>query len=80
MNEWLAHLCNPQLKSQQLQDLKGYSATINHKALRVLDVFVNHLDPFTDVLPSHTLSPHIYVTQMKKTSAYNISYKSDNIC
>ncbi len=23
MNEWLAHLCNPQLKSQQLQDLKG---------------------------------------------------------
>ncbi len=23
MNEWLAHLCNPQQKSQQLQDLKG---------------------------------------------------------
>ncbi len=23
MNEWLPHLCNPQLKSQQLQDLKG---------------------------------------------------------
>ncbi len=23
MNEWLAHLLNPQLKSQQLQDLKG---------------------------------------------------------
>ncbi len=23
MNEWLAHLCNPQLKSQQLQDLNG---------------------------------------------------------
>ncbi len=23
LNEWLAHLCNPQLKSQQLQDLKG---------------------------------------------------------
>ncbi len=23
MNEWLAYLCNPQLKSQQLQDLKG---------------------------------------------------------
>ncbi len=23
MNEWLDHLCNPQLKSQQSQDLKG---------------------------------------------------------
>ncbi len=33
MNEWLAHLCNPQLKSQQLQDL---NATINQKALSVI--------------------------------------------
>ncbi len=23
MNEWLAHLCNPQLKLQQFQGLKG---------------------------------------------------------
>ncbi len=36
MNEWLAHLCNPQLKSQQLQDLKGGHGTINQKALSSL--------------------------------------------
>ncbi len=36
MNEWLAHLCNPQLKSQQLQDLKGGHTTINQKALNAI--------------------------------------------
>ncbi len=35
MNEWLAHLCNPQLKSQQLHDLKGGHASINQKVLSV---------------------------------------------
>ncbi len=34
-NEWSAHLCHPQLKSQQLWDLKEYHATINQKALRL---------------------------------------------
>ncbi len=33
LNKWLAHLCNPQVKSHQLLDLKGYHVTNNHKAL-----------------------------------------------
>ncbi len=41
-NEWLAHLRNPQLKSQQLQDLKGVMLPKNKKALSIIPLSFYH--------------------------------------
>ncbi len=43
MNEWLAHLCNPQLKSQQFAGPEGDHTTINQKALmRTFYIIINN--------------------------------------
>ncbi len=65
MNEWLAHLCNPQLKSQQLQDLKGpcyhQSKGFKSKQLTFLSL------PFSD---SHR-QMHVNLNNCLKLLAYS---------